>query len=217
MKSNYVVTALVVLLVGVLVFMGVERLILRPTQIESRTVSILLDRSEAISELATLRETYSTLVSSQTEMPAGVQQIWGTDVSLFATGQVVIGVRLENLRAQDITVEEGRVRIVMPPPVYLDCYLLENATATLSRRDGWFGTTNRLIEGQARRYALQEIITVSFNEGTLATAQEQAKDVLENMVAVTALGDLTVEFVDAELPTSLDTATLPQSCQVFDN
>lgn len=217
MKINFVVTILAVLLVGLVAFMGIEQFILRPNAIKSSTVSILLDRSENISELATLRTTYSTLVSSQTEMPAGIQQIWGTDVSLFATGQVVVGVRMENLRAQDINVDEGRVRIELPPPVYLDCYLLENATATLSRRDGWFGTTNRSIESQARRYALRQIIETSFTEGAMITAQEQAKDVLENMVAVTALGELTVEFVDAEIPTSLDEMTLPQSCQVFDD
>lgn len=215
MRGNFLVIMLAVLVVGLAAFVGVERFILRPQQIESSTVALLLDRSEAISELATLRETYSTLVSSQTEMPPGIQQIWGTDVSLFATGQVVIGVRLDNLRAQDIDISENRVRINMPPPVYLDCYLLENATATLSRREGWFGSTNRAIESQARRYALREIIEASFTEDVLGNAQEQAKDVLENIITLSALGDLTVEFVDAELPTSLNTATLPQSCQVF--
>jgi hypothetical protein len=193
---------------------ALEQFILAPVRISNNTVSMMLERSERISELATIRESYSTLVSSQTDMPAGVQQIWGTDVSLFATGQIVAGVDLSNLREQDITIEPGRVTIQLPSPRYLDCYLVENATATLSRRDGWFGATNPQIETDARRYALQRVIDISFTEGVLVKANEQAKDVLENVIMLSALDDdLDVILLDGEIPTQLEDTLLPQSCQ----
>lgn len=216
LKQEYIMPALIGLIVGGFAILGFSEYVLnRGGGVTSQTKMILLDRSEEIAELATLRETYTTLVSSATDMPVGVQQIWGTDVSMFATGQVVVGVSLSNLRTQDIQeLDDGRLEISMPQPTYLDCYLLENSTVTLSRREGWFGSTNREIEGEARRYALRTIIENSFREGALQLAQERAKDTIENLIAISSAEQIELVFVDAETPTALTEVQLPQSCQL---
>lgn len=214
MRIGIIPGLIIIILLGVIGYGALEQFILEPTRVANNTVSMMLERSDRIAELATIREAYSTLISSQTSMPAGIQQIWGTDVSLFATGQIVAGVDLKNLREQDITIEPGRVTIQLPPPRYFDCYLIENATATLSRRDGWFGATNPQIETEARRYALERVISISFTEGVLVKANEQAKDVLENIIALSVLGDgLDVILLDGEIPTRIEDTLLPQSCQ----
>jgi hypothetical protein len=172
------------------------------------TAQIVLERISGLSQLTSVKYNYSSLVTSQRDMPDVLQFLYGNKLVMVAVGHISAGIDLSQLTAQSVTQETGVLRVQLPPPALQECFLNEQLSYVISQDTGVFAQELPELSSEARRYALAQFRDNALNEGILNEANTQAQTVLTELLRATA-GDVRVEVLTA-LPSA--TPTLPETC-----
>ncbi len=172
--------------------------------------NIVLERIQDMSLLTTTRFNYSSVVTSERQMPGLLGMLYGERQVMVAVGYVVAGVDMSKITANDVTLVGDRLEIKIPPPVLQDCFLNDQASYVVSRDTGIFSRSAPNLDTEARRYAVQQFRNSALEGGILEEAQEQAAEVIKTFImllSVEAIRDvsITVSMPDANAP-------LPSSC-----
>lgn len=175
------------------------------------TAQIVLERVQALAQLTTVRYNYSSLVTSEREMPGVLAVLYGERQVMVAVGHVNAGVNLDELTAADITRDGNAITIHLPPPVLHDCFLNEQASYVVSRDTGVFARSAPNLDSDARRFAVQQFRDNALEEGILTEVQQQAQAVIEQFFSITRLEDGSQVHVVVSAP--VPDAPLPESCQ----
>lgn len=181
--------------------------IISGTQPVNNRITVVLERVQALSELATTRYNYSLLVTSQREMPTILATLYGESLSFVAVGHVNAGINLGLLEAKDIVEQDGRLIITLPPPVLLDCFLNEQESYVVRRDTGIFANPSPDLDNEARRFAIVQLRDAALENGILAEAQTQAATVITQLT-----GALGIEQVQVNTTAPDPTAPLPTTC-----
>ncbi|HEY6842601.1 MAG TPA: DUF4230 domain-containing protein [Thermoanaerobaculia bacterium] len=100
----------------------------------------------------------------------------GDELTLFATGDVIAGIDLSQLKPQDVRRDpDGVITIHLPPAQVLVTRLDNRQTRVLNRKTGWFRRADSGLEGRARQYAEQGIRNEAINKGILEMASQNAE------------------------------------------
>jgi hypothetical protein len=172
--------------------------------------TVILDRVQQLSTLTTARYNFSTIVTSQREMPAALQLLYGERLALVAVGQVTAGVDLAALTGADITFQGGVLRLSLPAASLQDCFLDENASYVIERDTGLFNRGVIDLESTARQYAVAQFREFALNEGILATAESQARAAIQQVIVLAGLEQ--VSTVEVTFKAADPAAPLPASC-----
>lgn len=175
------------------------------------TSSIILDRVQRLSQLTTVRYNYSSLVTSEREMPGVLGVLYGEKQVMVAVGHVNAGVNLADLGEESIIIEDNQILIELPAPVLQDCFLNEQSSYIVSRDTGIFAQGSPNLDTEGRRYAVRQFRNSALSEGILVEAQQQTKVVIDeflNLFLPDRGPQLVVTVADPD-PESL----LPASCQ----
>jgi hypothetical protein len=179
-----------------------------PTRFNAVSV---LENIRELSQLTTVRYTYSTLVTTEREMPDALKLLYGERLMLVAAGHVDAGINLALLEPDDFSLNDGVLTVTLPPPTLQACVLNEQGTYTFSRDTGLFNRSEPNIETESRRYAVQQFRTMALEGGILDEVQVQATETLRRLLEMAA-GDQVRQVVVQ--PSPPDTAApLPETCQ----
>lgn len=171
----------------------------------------VLENIRELSQLTTVRYNYSTLVTSEREMPDALKLLYGERLMLVAAGHVDAGIDLSLLTPENFTLSGGTLTIALPPPALLACVLNEQGTYTFSRDTGIFNRSEPNIETEARRYAVQQFRTMALEGGILEDVQAQSTDVLQRLLEMAAGEQVRQVVVHLSPPNTA--APLPETCQ----
>lgn len=171
----------------------------------------VLENIRELSQLTTVRYNYSTLVTSERDMPAALKLLYGERLMLVAGGHVDAGIDLSRLAPEDFNLSGGVLTVTLPPPELLNCVLNERATYTFSRDTGIFNRSEPNIETEARRYAVQQFRIMALEGGILEEVQQQSADVLRRLLEMAA-GEQVSRVVVRPSPPD-PAAPLPETCQ----
>lgn len=187
---------------GLLSLLGVNS---QPT-ISAVTV---LERIEALASLTTSRYNFSSLVTSEREMPPLLAAIYGDRQVLLATGYIEAGVDLSALTTEDITIAGDTLTLRLPGAALTACALDETATRVVERETGIFAPEAPALDGDARRFALAQFRDQALESGILQDAEDEARVVITALVLGT---NPSLERVDIAFdePTTL---ALPDTCE----
>lgn len=121
--------------------------------------------------------------------------MFGEDrVLLIAHGVVKAGVRLDELKAEDIFPgENGGITIRLPKAKILDVYLDEKRTQVYERKTGLLRRFNKDLEKHARDNAIDSVRAAAEDMEILTEAQQRAEQNVSSLL--TALGFKTVRFL----------------------
>ncbi len=173
------------------------------------TGTVVLERIQALSQLTTTRYNYSSIITSERELPPILAGLYGDSLVLVAVGHVVAGVDLSQLDAEDVRVNGNVIDVVLPPPTLFDCFLNESQSYIVERSTGLFAAPAPELDAGARRFAVQQFRNSALNEGILEAAQQQAEQVIVELFQL-SLPEATVNIT----PTAPDPeAPFPTSCQ----
>ncbi len=174
------------------------------------SATIVLERIQEMSQLTTTRYNYSSIVTSEREMPDILKGLYGEQMVMVAVGHIVAGIDLSQLTEQSVIVQEGRVTIQLPSPVLQDCFLNESQSYVVSQDTGLFAAPSPNLDTESRRYAIAQFRDMSLEEGILDQAQTQAISAIEGLLLLILPEETELNI----LPTSPDqNAPLPESCQ----
>ncbi len=118
--------------------------------------------------------------------------LFGDQLILVAHGQVIAGVDLSKMQADDIVVtEDGKVFVTLPPAEVL-VVALDNQKSYIFDRDTGLIGMNPALETEARRAAEQAILDAALEDGILDMAQRNAETYIRQLII--ALGFREVIF-----------------------
>lgn len=172
--------------------------------------TIILDKVQQLSVLTTARYNFSTVVTSQRDMPAPLQLLYGERLALVAVGHVTAGVDLTALAAGDISLTDGTLRISLPAAGIQDCFLDESASYVIERDTGLFNRGVADLESTARQYAVDQFKQFALNEGILTTAETQARTAIQQMIGLAESEN--IRTVEVTFKPADPAAPLPASC-----
>ncbi len=92
------------------------------------TANIVLERIQDMSLLTTTRYNYSSVVTSERQMPGILGALYGERMAMVAVGYVVAGIDMSQITANDVNVDGDKLSIRLPAPTLQDCFLDEQAS-----------------------------------------------------------------------------------------
>jgi hypothetical protein len=115
-------------------------------------------------------------------------------VLLIAHGVVKAGVRLDELKPEDVRISgDGEVKLRLPKARILDAYLDEKRTQVYERSTGLFRRTNKDLEKHARDNAVDSIRAAAQEMDILAEAQQRARRDIEQLLILLGFKKVTFE------------------------
>jgi hypothetical protein len=150
-----------------------------PVTIQATTV---LESIQQMSELTTTRFNYSSLVTSERELPDVLKGLYGDKLMMVAVGHVNAGIDLRQMTSGSITIDNGVMTIRLPAPQLLDCFLNVEASSIVSRETGLFARPANNLDIEAQRYAVRQFREMALKEDILSQVQTNSQIVITNFV-----------------------------------
>jgi len=146
-------------------------------------------------ETATMRvASVSTVTQTYDLIPNALA---GDELTLYSAGDVIAGVDLSLLKADDVHREaDGTIVVRLPPPQLLVSRLDNRASHVIERKTGVFRRADVGMEGRARQYAEQNIRNEAVRRGILQLAQKNAEGRVADLLHT--LGAAKVRFEDGK-------------------
>jgi len=152
-----------------------------------QNTATMLKRVQTLSELVTVKYVLEKVVILE-----DIKWYGENRVLLVAHGVVKAGVDLQEIKPEDVRVDDKKVVVKLPPARITDVYLDDKKTRVVDRTTGLLRAFDKDLEQSARRQAVEDLsISARFN-GINRDAEERARLQLTNLFH--QLG-LEVEFV----------------------
>jgi hypothetical protein len=147
----------------------------------------------ALARLESAQYTIEKVITAETGQGA-LAGLFGDRLLFVAHGEVIAGVDLSKLQADDIRVTpDGRVTVILPAPEIFVATLDNDKSYVYDRQTGLFTNGDVNLETQARQVAEQEIERAALEDGILDLAARNAQAFLESLLL--SLGFEEVIFV----------------------
>lgn len=170
-----------VLLTACLLLVGwaAATLIRNPFLAFSKTTSgpVVLQQIQQLQRLETCRYNGEVVVRGEKK---GLLPTWlsGDSVLLVGRGEVVAGLDLSTLRAQDVQVRGRALTVRLPAAQILHTRLDNGRSEVHERTSGILSGPDRELDGQVRVEAEQKIRAAALESGILRSAETNARDTL---------------------------------------
>ena len=125
-------------------------------------------------ETASMRVVHvSTITQSYELVPNALA---GDELTFFAAGDVIAGIDLSQLKADDVRRDgDGTIVVRLPPPQILVSRIDNRESRVLNRKTGFFRRADMNLESRARQYAEQGIRNEAVSKGILPLASQNAE------------------------------------------
>lgn len=189
-------TASLSVLVWLATGMGLWRLV---TGVRDGRVVIHADQPTVVRQiqqlrrLETVRYTMDKIMSGERDKPYLPKFLVSDRLLLVVHGEVIGGVDLNELQANDVTVHGRKVIVHLPKAVVLVTRLDSAKTRVYSRDTGLFSSPDPNLESEVREEAERELQRAAQQDGILNTAQENAQNAITTILK--GLGFEQVEFI----------------------
>ena len=147
----------------------------------------MLKRVQTLSELVTVKYVLEKVVILE-----DIKWYGENRVLLVAHGVVKAGVDLQEIKPEDVRVDDKKVLVKLPPARITDVYLDDKKTRVVDRTTGLLRAFDKDLEQSARRQAVEDLSISARVNGINGDAEERARLQLTNLFH--QLG-LEVEFV----------------------
>lgn len=171
--------------------------------------TVTLESIQALSELSTVRYNFSSIVTTERDMPGLLAGLYGERQAMVAVGHVRAGVDLGQMTEEDIIRGEDVLVITLPPPNLQDCFLNENQSYIVFRETGLFSRNAPDLDSSARSYAVQQFRAAALEANILDEVNHQTQLVIEEFIGLLELGETQVRVLVSE-PDSDN--PLPDTC-----
>jgi hypothetical protein len=207
-----VILVLVAVLGAVLLFVGQGQGLFNfgvPTY-QNRAV-VVLESVQQLSTLTTTRYNFSSVVTSERDMPDLLDVLYGERLVLIAVGHVTAGVDLSVLTQDDLSLADGTLTLRLPAPMLQDCFLNEGSSYVVSRDTGIFNRAAPNLDTEARRFAIAQFLADAQEQGVLEQAQAHARVAIEQFLRALQIDGVTTVNIVSTPPDP--NAPLPSTCQ----
>lgn len=119
----------------------------------------------------------------------------GDSVQLFAVAKIGAGVDLSQVTLRDVTLgDDGVVELTLPAATIQYVAVDNEATQVLDRETGLFTKGDPELESEARQVADEVLVQGALDDGLLADAEDNAREVISDFLIGLGYRDVIVEF-----------------------
>ena len=137
----------------------------------------------ALQRLETVSYTMDKIISGERENPVLPAFLAGDKLLLVVHGEVIAGVDLSKLQANDVVVNGRSVTIHLPQAEVFTTRLDSAKTRVYSRETGLFSTPDPNLESEVRQEAERQLQAAALEDGILKTASQNASQTLTTMLS----------------------------------
>ncbi len=171
------------------------QLIVNPTPTIYPDPVTVIKQVQSLARLETAQYSIEKVITAETRQGA-LAGLFGDRLLFVAHGEVIAGVDLSKVAADDIRVApDGSVVMILPAAELFVATLDNDLSYVYDRDTGIFTNADVNLETQARQVAEDEIESAALEDGILTLAQENAKAFMESLL--TSLGYTSVTILQA--------------------
>ncbi len=204
-----IILTLIVIVAVILATLYISSQCILPGTCTSKTsfnATTILNKIQSLSALTTTRYSFSTIITTETDMPAWLKTLYGQKQVMVAVGYITAGIDMKQAKASAVQSGES-IALTLPAPTLQDCILDEGKTYIAALEKGLFAPTNPTIDQQSRQFAIQQLRQSAINGDILTEAQTQAQSAITNFVELVGVNNVQITFLPADPNTPL-----PESC-----
>ena len=153
----------------------------------------MVEKVRQLSRLETVEYSIDKIVKGERENLLLLNLLVGDKLLLIAHAEVIAGVDLSGLKAADLRVSGGSVRIVLPPPQIFSARLDNAHTRVYARDTGLLVGADPDLETKVREAAEQQIEQAAIADRILDKARVNARANVTSLLY--ALGFRTVDVL----------------------
>jgi hypothetical protein len=145
-----------------------------------------------LNRLETVSYSLEKIIGGERENPILPTFLAGDRLLLIVHGEVIAGVDLSKLQANDVVVKGQNVAIHLPEAEIFTVRLDNDKTKVYSRETGLFSTPDPNLETEVRKEGERQLRAAAMQDGILDGANKNARQTLSALL--TGLGFSNVEF-----------------------
>src|SRR5207247_9095610 len=145
-----------------------------PPKIQSTTT--IVQQVQTLSELVTVKYVLEKVVILD-----DIKWYSENRVLLVAQGIVKAGVDLQEIKPEDVRIEDKKVLLKLPRARITDVYLDDEKTRVVDRSTGLLRAFDKDLEQNARRQAVEDLRRAALHNGIYGDAEERARLLLTNL------------------------------------
>ncbi len=143
----------------------------------------VIQKIRALERLETVSYTMDKIVSGERENLILPHFLAGDRLLLVVHGEVIAGVDLSKLAADNVKVSGKSVSVQLPPAEIFSTRLDNAKTKVYSRDTGVFSTPDPNLEGEVREEAERQLTSAALQDGLLKTAQQNATQTITSLLS----------------------------------
>lgn len=171
---------------------GIGHLLSNPFNIATHVTPsgpVVLEEIQRLNRLETCRYNGNVIVRGDTE---GVLPTWlvGDRILFVGHGEVVAGIDLSHLTADDVRVQAGHVSLHLPSAEILHTRLDNRQSEVYERQTGIFSKPDMTLETKVRVEAEERIRQAAVDNGVLKNADEKARAAMRGQLQLLGFQDI---------------------------
>ena len=142
----------------------------------------VIKQMQSLSRYETVVFTIEKIIEAGTQGNRFQELLFGDRILLIAHGQVTAGFDLAQLTEDDISIEDDRITLRLPPPQVLSTRLDSEQTRVYDRQQGLLTKGEADLESAARQAAEETIRQAACEGGILQQASDNAQSQLAGLL-----------------------------------
>jgi len=148
---------------------------------------------QQLQRLETVNFSMDKIISGERDNPYLPKLLVGDRLLLVVHGDVIAGVDLSHLQAQDVSIHDKTISLRLPKSEILVTRIDNSKTRVYSRDTGLFSSPDPNLETEVRQEAERQLRDSALQDNILKTADENARSTVSALLR--SLGFTSVEFV----------------------
>jgi hypothetical protein len=155
---------------------------------------VVISSLRDLSNLTTIETVQYTIVDKGTDR-GWLDWARGDSLQLFAVAKIGAGIDMSQITVRNVSLDDqGVVEIVVPAPQIQYVSVDNEATQILDRETGLFTKGDPRLETDARQVAEEVLVAGALDDGILADAESNARQVLTDFLLGLGYRDVVVDF-----------------------
>ena len=155
---------------------------------------VVISSIRDLSNLTTVETVQYTIVDKGTDR-GWLEWARGDSLQLFAVAKIGAGIDLSDISVRNVSLDDQGVVEISVPAAEIQYVSVDNeATQILDRETGFFTKGDPRLETDARQVAEEVLVQAALDEGVLADAEANARQILTDFLIGLGYRDVVVEF-----------------------
>ena len=148
---------------------------------------------QSLQKLETVSYTMDKIIGGARDNAFLPKFLAGDRILLVVHGEVIAGVNLANIKPSDVTVQDRRISLRLPPSEIFSTRIDNAKSRVYSRDTGLFSSPDPNLESEVRQEAERQLQQSAIVDGILKSADQNARNTISSMLTALGFSQVTLQ------------------------